>query len=122
MGLITFLAIYIYFALLFSFVYLGVGRLVGSPLSWGEWLVNSLFIPAYVSNFPKSIFLRILAGIHFTLVVTVGIGTVLNYFRGRIERLRKVTTLVSVRLSESEIRERYVILQQKVDATPRTNP
>ena len=95
---------------------------MGSPLSWGEWLVNSLFIPAYVSNFPKSIFLRILAGIHFTLVVTVGIGTVLNYFRGRIERLRKVTTLVSVRLSESEIRERYVILQQKVDATPRTNP
>src|SRR5205814_3136237 len=85
-GLITFLAIYIYFALLFSFVYLGVGRLVGSPLSWGEWLVNSLFIPAYVSNFPKSIFLRILAGIHFTLVVTSVIGAVLNYLRARIER------------------------------------
>jgi hypothetical protein len=112
------LSIYGYLAFLFSFAYFGMARVAGTPLSWPNAFVTSLFIPFYVGDLPKAFGLRLLGGIHCSLVVTVGVGTIVNYFRQRIESLRSVATLVTVRLSAEDTRERYLILQKKVEITP----
>jgi len=114
------LSMYLYFAFLFSFAYFGIARVAETPFSWSESLVVALFVPFFVTELPNVIPLRILGGIHCTLVVTVGIGTIVNYFRRRLESLRSVAATLSVRLAAEETRAKYLVLQQRVEAGPGT--
>ena len=121
-GLTCLLLTYGYFGFLFSFGYVGLAKLSGVFLPWVDSLVTSIFIPFYVADLPKIISLRILGGIHCTLLAALGIGTVLNYFRQQLEPLKAATTLVSVRLSEQEAQTRYLVLQQKVESEKPNTP
>jgi hypothetical protein len=118
---------YIYLAFVFSFVYYGMARISGAAFPWPESIVTSLFIPFFVSDLPKIAGLKLLGGVHCTLIVTVGVGSVVRYFRRQLQSIRTVATLVSVRFNDASVREKYSILQEKfatpaVDTAISTNP
>jgi hypothetical protein len=114
LGTIFFGAIYIYIAALFSFAYYGISRVAGVYLSWPDALVDSIFIPFLVSELPKILAIKILAGFHCSLIVTIGVGTIVNFLRRKLERIRKAASSLSNRFTEQSIQEKILILEKKV--------
>lgn len=110
-------SVYRYLSLLFSFAYFGVARASGTLLSWPECIVTSLFIPCLIGDLPRVVALKLLGGIHCTLIVTVGTGTIFRYFRRRLESIRSVATIVGVRLADQTIRDKFSILDGKFGQT-----
>jgi len=111
---------YVYFAVLFAFAYIGVSRIVGMPLTLGDAIVTSLFIPFYASDLPKSPFVRILGGVHCVLVLTLGVGAAMNYFRRQLEPLQNTVAVLQVRLADENLRERYLVIQEKIKSVDET--
>ena len=72
--------LYLYLAVLFSFAYYGIARIGGASYSWPECLVTSLFIPFLITDFPKIIGLKLLGGIHCTMIVLVSAGNAVQLF------------------------------------------
>jgi len=95
--------------------------LAGLTLAWSNSATISFFILAYVAELPKTAMVRILGGIHFTLVLALGVGTVVSYFRKQLEPLRTALTSANMRLYEDETQKQFIVLQAKVGSTE-TNP
>jgi hypothetical protein len=118
LGFIFLGAMYTYIALLFSFVYYGIARVNGVPFSWPEALVSSLFIPFFVSDLPKILGVKFLGGIHCTFVLVVGVGTIVNFLRRKLDAVRKAASELSDRFTTDQtIHQKLIILEQKVSAT-----
>jgi hypothetical protein len=111
-----FLCVYIYIAVLFSFVYFGIGKVSGLTYGWSEAFITSLFIPAYIEDLPKTLAMRTVGGLQFTLIFCVGLGTFLNYLHRRIESVHSGAVLVSARLGDIDVQQRLAILERKVNA------
>jgi hypothetical protein len=114
LGIMFLGSLYLYIAVLFSFVYYGIARLHGIPYLWPDALVSSVFIPFFVSDLPKILVMRIVGGLHCLLVLTVGIGTIVNFLRRKLDSLRKAATELSDRLAEASLQQKYLLLEQKV--------
>ena len=112
---VFFLCVYVYVALLFSFVYFGIGKVSGLNYPWPDAVITSLFILAYIGELPKMLSIRAVGGIQYALVVCVGIGTFLNYLRGRIESVRSGAIVVSERLADKSVRNKLAILEKKLN-------
>jgi len=114
LGTILFGCIYVYFALLFSFAYYGIARVAAiSAISWLDFFVMSLFMPFFVSALPRNAAIYLIAGIQCTLILTVGIGGIFNYFRRRVRSISIVAKVINVQLSDEAIREKKSILSEK---------
>jgi hypothetical protein len=124
LGIVFLGSLYLYIALLFSFVYYGMARLHGVPYPWVDALVSSIFVPFFVSDLPKFLVMRVVGALHCVLVLTVGIGTVANFLRRKLDALRKAATELSDRLAEQSLQQKYLILEQKVTEpiSPPPNP
>jgi hypothetical protein len=107
---------YIYIAILFSFSYYGIARVSGVPYSWPEGLLTSIFIPFFISDLPRIFPIRLLGGIHYTLVLVVGIGTIVNFLHGKMDALRESAAQLSDLFAQRNILEKYLILQEKFSA------
>ena len=112
-----YVCIYLYIALLFSFVYFGIARVSGLNLPWSEAAVNSVFIPLYVRELPKTFFMRFAGGAQWTLIVVVGFGTFWNYFHRRLEAVHTGALEISDVLADEGVRARYKLLESKVKPT-----
>lgn len=108
-----FLCVYVYIALLFSFVYFGIGKVSGMNYPWPEAAIISLFIPAYIGELPKTLSMRAVGGIQWALIVCVGVGTFLNYLHRRIESVHYGAIAVSQRLADKSVRDKLAILEKK---------
>ncbi len=115
-----FACVYVYIALLFSFVYFGIARVSGLNVPWSEAAVDSIFIPVYVSELPKTIPMRLAGGVQWALIVVVGFGTFWNYFHKRLEAVHAGAMKISGLLANEGVRERYKILEAKVKPASRT--
>ena len=104
---------YFYFAILFSVAYYGVARVTTVSQSWGYFLLTSLFIPFQRTDLPKTIPFKLLGGIHCALLASVGVGIVLRYCRRYLDSLRSVATIVSIRLAEEPVKQKYSLLAEK---------
>jgi len=122
LGAVSFGAIYVYIALQFSFAYFGLARVTGIPYSWTDSLVASLFIPLFAEELPKTIALRVLGGIHFSLVVTVGIGTFFSFLRRRLFAIRTAATVVNDRLIDKIFEEKFSMVSMKLEVPPTKPP
>ena len=111
------LSVYTYIAVLFSFAYYGIARVSGIPYSWPDALVTSVFIPFFLSDFPKILAIKLLSGLHCLLVLGVGIGTIINFLRRRLDAIRTAATDLSDRFADQTIHEKYIILEEKFSAT-----
>lgn len=106
---------YTYIALLFSFVYYGIARIKDVPFSWPEALVSSLFIPIFVSDLPKVLWIKFLGGIHCTFVLVVGVGTIVNFLRRKLDAMWRAASELSDRFTTDQtIHEKLTILEQKI--------
>jgi len=105
--------IYLYIAFVFSFVYFAVAHMSGDSSSWHELFVTSLFIPFLITDLPRIAALKMLAGVHGALIVTVGLGTFVQYLRKRMESVSTIATVINVWLSDQVVRERFTILNEK---------
>ncbi len=105
-------SLYLYVSFLFSFAYYGVARVSGVLLSWPDALVTSIFIPFYVSALQKYP-LKLVGGVHCTLVLAIGVGTVVNFFRTKLDAIRSAAAAHRDRLAEGDIREKCRILEGK---------
>jgi hypothetical protein len=114
---VFFLCVYVYIALLFSFVYFGIGRVSGLNYPWPEAAITALFIPAYIGELPKTLSMRAVGGIQYALIVCVGIGTFLNYIHRRIESVHSGAIAVSTRLADKSVRDKMLILEMKYGKT-----
>lgn len=121
-GTALFGSIYVYMAVLFSFAYYGIARVNGVSYPWPNSLVASLFIPFFVSELPQVLAAKLLGGIHCTLVIAVGIGTVFNYLQRKLEAVRIAASQLSDRFAEETIREKYLMLEQKVFVVATSEP
>ena len=122
LGILFFGSIYIYIAFLFSFAYFGIARIAGVHYSWPDALISSVFIPFFISELPKILAVKLLGGIHCVLVLAVGIGTVINFLRRKLDAIRKAATDYSNRLADDSIQEKYSILEQKFSTTNSAPP
>lgn len=122
LGVLFFGSIYVYIAVLFSFAYYGIARVNGVSYSWPDALVASLFIPFFVSELPKVIWLKLLGGLHCVLVLTVGIGTLVNFIQRRLRSIHTAAIHISDRLADQNIREKFLILEAKLATTPSKIP
>ena len=122
LGIVFLGSIYIYMAVLFSFGYYGIARVSGVRYSWPDALVTSLFIPFFVSDLPKILAVKVLGGIHCSLVVAVGVGTIMNFLRRKLDAVRTASVELSNRLGERDIQEKYLILEEKFSNTPGPAP
>jgi len=120
-GLFMLICAHLYFALLFSCLYVGGAKVADIAFAWPHSLTISVFILAYVTELPKTVILRVLGGIHFTLFLTLGVGTVVNYFRRQLEPLRSAFASVDMRLSDLGMQEKVVVLQTKIEAVEATS-
>ena len=105
---------YVYIALLFSFVYFGIARVSGLNVPWSETAVDSIFIPVYVTELPKTFFMRFAGGVQWTLIVIVGFGTFWNYFHKRLEAVHTGAIAIGGLLTDETVRARYKLLESKV--------
>jgi hypothetical protein len=117
-GAISFGAIYGYIALLFSFVYFGIARVSGIPYRWPDSLVASLFIPLFATELPKTILFRVVGGMHFSLVVTIGIGTFFSFLRRRLSAIRAAATAINDRLIDKGFQEKFLLLGVQCEVSP----
>jgi hypothetical protein len=85
-------------------------------------LVSSVFIPFFVSELPNILAVKLLGGIHCVLVLAVGIGTVVNFLRRKLDAIRRAATDYSDRLADQTIQEKYLILEQKFSTTTPAPP
>jgi hypothetical protein len=122
LGIISFGSLYTYIALLFSFVYFGIASVSGISYSWVDSLVSSLFIPFYATELPKTFILRLLAGVHITLVLTVGIGTFFSFLQRRLFMIRTAATVVNDKLIDATFQEKFLILGTKLAESPANSP
>lgn len=113
LGIFVFGSIYTYIAVLFSFAYYGIARVSGAFYPWPDAMIASVFIPFFVSELPKIRAIQLLGGIQCTLVVVIGIGTVVNFLRRKLDAVRNVAADLSNRFANQSIREKYKILEEK---------
>ncbi|HEY6253819.1 MAG TPA: hypothetical protein VI685_28005, partial [Candidatus Angelobacter sp.] len=112
MGTVFFAALYLYIAFLFSFAYYGIAQLSGVSYSWPDSFVNSIFFPFFFRDLPRVLGVKLLSGIHCVLLLGVGIGTILNFLRRKLDDIRRAAMDVSNRFTEESIHEKYIILQE----------
>ena len=108
-----YVCIYVYVALLFSFVYFGIARITGLNMPWSEAAVDSIF-PVYVTELPKTFFMRFAGGVQWSLIVILGLGTFWNYFHKRLEAVHASAIEIGGLLTDETVRERYKLLESKV--------
>jgi tetratricopeptide (TPR) repeat protein len=113
-----FISIYTYFSILFSFGYYGIARVSGVNFPWPEALTTSMFLPFFATDLPNVFSVRVLGGIQGTLIVVVGIGTVMNFLRRKLESVRRAATAFSDRLDDQAARDKYLILEAKFSPVP----
>jgi hypothetical protein len=108
---------------LFSFVYHSLAYLWGVSFAWTDAVVTSEFIPFLITDLPKVAIVRLVGGIHCTLVVAVGVGTIVSFFRRKLDDVRKSAEDMSKRLADQSVHEKYLLLEQKaslpVPSTPK---
>lgn len=107
--------VHLYFSVLFSFVYYGIGRITAIALSWFESLVSSIFIPLAYSDLPRTLPIRIASYVHATLVVFIGIGTIVNFLQRRLQSVRKAADELSQRLAQPEVLANLQVLEVKIN-------
>jgi hypothetical protein len=117
LGAVSFGLIYGYIALLFSFAYFGIARVSGISYPWADTLVASLFIPLFARELPKTILLRVLGGIHFSLAVTLGIGTFFGFLHRRLFAIRTAATVVNDKLIDKTFQEKFLILGTQLEVS-----
>jgi hypothetical protein len=115
-------SLYVYIAVLFSFAYYGIARVSNIAYSWGDALVASLFIPFFVTELPKTIVFRVLGGLHCFLVLTIGVGTLINFIHGRLVAIQAAALVINDRLTDQNIQEKFLILEAKFKASPSGAP
>src|SRR5262249_100454 len=84
------------------------------PYSWLDAAVTSVFIPLFFPDLPKILAIKLLSGVHMFLVLGIGIGTIVNFLRRRLDAIRRTAQELSDQFAEQTVREQYVILEQKV--------
>ena len=122
LGIVFLTSLYMYIAVLFSFAYYGIARVSGVSYSWPDALVTSVFIPFFFPDLPKIFAVKLLSGIHCVLVLGVGIGTIVNFLRRRLDAIGRAATDLSERFADQNIREKYTILEEKFSVTASSVP
>jgi hypothetical protein len=117
LGTVFSLSVYTYIAALFSFAYYGIARVSAVSYSWPDAFVSSLFIPFFFSDLPKVLAVKVLSGIQCLLVLGVGIGTIVNFLRRRLDAVQRAATELRSRFADQSVREKYIILEEKFSAT-----
>jgi len=109
-----YVCIYVYVALLFSFVYFGIARVTGLKVAWSEAALDSMFILVYVTELPNTFFMRAAGGVQWTLIVVLGFGTFWNYFHRRLEAVHTGAIEIAGLLASESVRAKYKLLESKV--------
>lgn len=116
LGVIAFASIYVYISLLFSFAYFGIAKVSGISYSWGNALVNSLFIPLFAAELPRTLPLRVLAGAQFALTVAIGVGTFFSFLQRRVFAIRTAAKVINDKLVDEAFQEKFAILEKQIAA------
>jgi hypothetical protein len=105
--------IHFYFAFFFSFAYVGIGRVSGLALSWPDTFVNCVFLPFFIGDLARNVPLKVLAGVHGALILSISIGSVVSYLRRKLVTLKSIAQTAGISLENEAFRERLAILEEK---------
>jgi hypothetical protein len=114
--------VYIYVALLFSFIYYGAARVQSLPLTWPMSFVTSLFLPFSFTDLPHNFWIKLAGGLQCVVMLAIGAGTVINYMTRKAQDLQETAMVLSQRFADEDVQARLVILEEKFKATPQTPP
>ena len=111
LGGVTFIIIYLYLALLFSFEYYGIARLEGVPFAWGDALITSVFIPIAYPDLPHTKLLKLAGGIQWACVFALGASTVVSVFREKLEPIYAVANMITRKMEEEEVKTTLTVIR-----------
>ncbi len=118
LGGVTFIIIYLYLALLFSFEYYGVARLEGTPFAWGDALITSVFIPIAYPDLPHTRLLKLAGGIQWACVFVLGASTVVSVFREKLGPLYEVLNTITRKMEEDEVKTTLIVIKDELTKPP----
>jgi hypothetical protein len=122
LGIMSFGIIYLYIALLFSFVYVGIARVSEISYPWTSSIVASLFIPLFATELPKTAPLRFFGGVHCVLVLTVGVSTFFSFLQRRVFVVRTAATVVHDKLVTVEFQQKVSLVGATLAKQPAQPP
>ena len=114
----AFTVFYLYIALIFSFAYYGIARVQLLPFSWAMALVTSIFMPVAYTDLPPNFWIKLVGGVQWLVVVTVGIGVVIAYFQKKLQEVYRVSQVLKDRFEDPQMRMTIDTLQEKLKPTP----
>lgn len=112
--------IYLYLALLFSFIYYGVAHVQLVTLNWPIALVTSLFMPFSYTDLPLNFWVKLAGGVHSTVILAIGAGTLVNYVTHKAQDLHRTAVVLSQRFADGEVQAQLLILDEKFKTLPVT--
>jgi hypothetical protein len=114
----TFIVVYLYLALVFSFEYYGIARLEGIRFAWGDSLITALFIPIAYPDLPAARLLKLAGGIQWASVILLGTSTVVNVFREKLQPVYAVVNTITRKMEEDEIKATLTVIKDELARPP----
>lgn len=106
--------VHLYFAFFFSFVYYGIARVSGIAYTWPTAFVVSTCMPFLITELPRNLMAWLAGTLQCLCVLTLGIGTVINYVHRRIAEIQIRAGEFSVILADPAIKDKFVLLQGNI--------
>ena len=118
LGVLTFVAAYVYLAFLFGFAYYGVARVQSIQYTWLEAFVTSAFIPVAFADLPQNVWLKLLGGIHWLVVTVLGVGAIFGYLQRKVDKFHGSVEALRNMLDADETRKTLEELGKKAKTVP----
>lgn len=117
LGIVIFIIIYLYVALIFSFEYHGIARLQGIVFPWSSALITAVFLPIAYPDLPHTNTLRLLGGIQWVCVIALGTSTIVSVVRQKLRPFYVVADTIRQKMDEEDVKTTLIVLKEKLSQT-----
>jgi hypothetical protein len=115
LGVLFYVCLYIYVALLFACTYWAIARYLGIPYSFLQAFVTSLVIPVAYTILPNNVWIHLCGAVQWLLIVVGGIVRVTWYLKVEFLRIAATASNISRPFQDDDVKEKLVFLENKFD-------
>jgi len=111
-------ALYLYAAVLFGFVYLAIAKLQHVNMTVLECLANAVFMPSSSGRFPNGVWFTIASGLQYVLLAAFGISAGLGILRGyvlnQLNNFLQASQDIDQRLQDQELERKLANVESRL--------
>jgi hypothetical protein len=109
---------YCYVSFLFSCVYFGISKIADLNFSFGNAVVDSLFMPFAWSALPQNLSIRFIGGIQATFVAIAGYNILFRHLGSRLDKITNAASRLLDPIEQDELKMRIRHLEEHLPKTP----